>query len=335
MNLWPIRIFFLLLCGTGGYAVSQVHPSLVENGPLGCMVGLGLGAIVIAVDEMLKGFSLRAFSAATFGLILGTLIAWMVDQSQLFEYADERQRWLIRLSLFLAFGYIGIILAMRSNKEDFALIIPYVRFARENKPETLMVLDTSVIIDGRIAELVEARFLEGILIIPRFVLRELQQVADSADATKRMRGRRGLEMLRRLQENKQIEVRLHDTDFPGEKDVDGKLMRLTQTLDGRLFTTDFNLSRVAELQNIPCVNLAQMASLLKPVVIPGDVLQIKLVREGKERGQAIGYLPDGTMIVVNQGLPLIGGTVPVQVSSLLQTGAGVIIFADVKTALAA
>lgn len=335
MNLWPIRIFFLLLCAAGGYSVSQVHPSLVENGKLGLLVGCTLGGVIIGIDEMLKGFSLRAFSAATFGLVLGTLIAWTVDQSRLFEYADERQRWLIRVSLYLSFGYIGIILAMRSNKEDFALIIPYVRFTRENKPEMLMILDTSAIIDGRIADLVDGRFFEGILVLPRFVLKELQQVADSADAAKRMRGRRGLEMLQRLQQNRRIEVRIHDSEFPDEKEVDSKLLRLTQTLDGRLFTTDFNLSKVAELQNIPCLNLAQLATAMKPVVLPGDVLQLKLVRDGKERGQAIGYLPDGTMIVVNQAQGLVGQMAQVQVSSLLQTGAGVIIFADLKTAMAA
>lgn len=334
MNVWPVRIFFLLLCICGGYAVSQVHPTLVQNGLLGCLIGFGLGALLILIDELLKGFSLRAFSAATFGLMLGSLIAWLVDQSRLFEYADDRQRWLIRLSIFLAFGYIGIILAMRSNKEDFSLIIPYVRFSRENKPENLMVLDTSVIIDGRIAELVEGRFLEGILIIPKFVLRELQQVADSADASKRARGRRGLEMLQRLQQNKRIEVRLHDADFTDEAEVDSKLVRLAHSLSARLFTTDYNLTKVAELQAVHCVNLAQLSSALKPVILPGEILQLKLVRDGKEKGQAVGYQPDGTMVVVNHGQSLIGQTVQVQVSSLLQTGAGVIIFADLKATAA-
>ncbi len=335
MNIWAVRIFFLLLCVAGGYEVSQVHPTLVENGGLGCLIGLGLGGFLILIDQLLKGFSLRAFSAATFGLTLGSMIAWLVDQSRLFEYADERERWILRLALFLSLGYIGIILAMRSNKEDFALIIPYVRFTRENNLEALYVLDTSVIIDGRIAELVENRFLEGILIIPRFVLRELQQVADSADSAKRARGRRGLEMLQRLQQNKRVEVRLHDADFPEEKEVDSKLVRLALTLSARLFTTDFNLAKVAELQGTRCINLTQLAMLLKPVVLPGEMLQIKLVREGKEKGQAIGYMPDGAMVVVNHAQAHIGQPVSVQVTSLLQTGAGVIIFADIRDSAAA
>ena len=191
--LWVIRILFLSLCTVGGYAVSQMRPELIEDPLRGTVIGFGLGGLLIAIDEMLKGFSLRAFSAATFGLVLGTVIAVIVDHSGLFEFSDDKQRWLIRLGLFLSFSYIGMVLAMRSNKEDFSLIIPYVRFASQSKPENLMVLDTSVIIDGRIADLIEANFLEGLLVVPRFVLRELQQIADSNDPVIRARGRRGLQ----------------------------------------------------------------------------------------------------------------------------------------------
>jgi uncharacterized protein YacL len=328
MNLWPIRIFFLLLCISGGYAVSQVQPDLVESGKQGLFIGFGLGSVIIAIDEMLKGFSLRVFSATTFGLLLGSLIAWLVDQSKLFEFAREDQRWLIRICLYLAFSYIGIVLAMRSNKEDLSLLIPYVRFQREKKPESLVVLDTSVIIDGRIAELVEHRFLEGVLIIPRFILKELQQVADSADASKRMRGRRGLEMLQRLQQSKQVEVRVNENDYPDERGADDKLLKLTQALDARLFTTDYNLAKVAELQSVKCVNLTALTTALKPVVLPGELLEVRLSREGKEKGQAIGYLADGTMVVVNHGLARLGASATVRVSTLHHTGAGSMIFAE-------
>ena len=190
MSIWVIRILLLLLCTTAGYAVSELQPQLVSKSVYGLMIGFGLGGLLIALDEMLKGFSLRAFSAATFGLILGSLIAWLIDHSDLFTFADENTRWLIRLSIFIAFGYIGMILAMRSNNEDFSLIIPYVRFTSQNKPDQLLLLDTSVIIDGRIADLIEARFLEGIVVVPRFVLRELQGIADSSDPVRRARGRR-------------------------------------------------------------------------------------------------------------------------------------------------
>src|SRR6266550_8044563 len=222
MALWINRILFLSLCTMGGYALSQVRPEYVGSaygGTLGMLIGFGFGWLMIAIDEMLKGFSLRAFSATTFGLLLGTLVALLIDRSGLFEKVDEATRWLVRLSLFLSFGYIGIVLAMRSNKEDFSLIIPYVRFAPQNKPDNLLLLDTSVIIDGRIADLIDANFIEGLLVVPRFVLKELQQIADSNDPIKRARGRRGLEMLNRLQRNPHNEVKIHDGDFPEEQGV--------------------------------------------------------------------------------------------------------------------
>ncbi len=329
-SLWAIRIFFLSLCTVAGYAVSQKFPELINGGSYGFTIGFGLGALLIAIDEMLKGFSLRAFSSVTFGLMLGTFIAWLLDASQLFEAADPSTRWIIRLSLFLAFGYIGIILAMRSNKEDFSLIIPYVRFASQNKPENPLVLDTSAIIDGRVVDLIEAQVVEGLIVVPRFVLKELQYVADSPDPTRRARGRRGLEVLNRIQHNTRNEVKIHESDFPEETEVDVKLVRLTKAVGGKLFTTDFNLAKVAELQSVPCVNIAEIVAKLKPVILPGEVLHMRIAREGKDKGQGVGYLNDGTMVVINHAQHLIGQSTHVQVTSLLQTGAGVIIFADLK-----
>jgi uncharacterized protein YacL len=330
--LWAIRILFLALCTTGGYAVSQVRPEftgLSHSGLIGMMTGFGFGGLMIAVDEMLKGFSLRAFSATTFGLLLGTVVALLVDRSGLFENAPENVQWLIRLALFLGFGYIGIILAMRSNKEDFSLIIPYVRFAPQNKPDNLLLLDTSVIIDGRIADLIETGFLEGLVVVPRFVLQEIQQIADSSDPIKRARGRRGLEMLNRLQRNAHTEVRIHEGDFPEENEVDTKLIHLAHNLNARLYTNDYNLARIAELQKISYVNLHEVAKCLKVILLPGETLQLKIVREGRDKGQGIGYLPDGTMVVVNNGQSHVGQQVEVQVQTLLQTGAGVIVFAEI------
>ena len=164
--LWVIRILFLSLCVLAGYALSQMQPDWVTHGYLGTLIGFGFGGLLIAVDEMLKGFSLRAFSATTFGLLLGMAVALLIEKSGLFENADPSSQWLIRLGLFLGFGYIGMILAMRSNKEDFSLIIPYVRFSPQNKPDNLLLLDTSVIIDGRVADLIEARFIEGLSRLP-------------------------------------------------------------------------------------------------------------------------------------------------------------------------
>jgi len=334
-SLWVIRIFFLLLCTLGGYEVSQVRPEWVNDGFDGAVIGFGLGGLCVAVDEMLKGFSLRAFSAATFGLFLGTIVATLVDRSGVFADSDDPQRRVIRLSLFLAFGYIGMVLAMRSNKEDFSLIIPYVRFAPQSKPETIILLDTSVIIDGRIADLLEANFIEGTLVVPRFVLHELQKIADSNDPVVRARGRRGLEMLTRLQQNKRNELKIHDADFPEETEVDAKLVRLARATGAKLYTNDYNLGKVAELQTVPYVNLNELANALKPVILPGEIFQLRVVREGKDKGQGVGYLNDGTMVVVNNAQNLIGQQVTVKVLSLLQTGAGIIVFADLKTPIAA
>jgi len=334
MALWIIRILFLMLCTTGGYAVSQVRPEFVvgsHSGWLGLAAGFGFGWVMIAVDEMLKGFSLRAFSATTFGLLLGTLVALLIDRSGLFETVDEKPtRWLIRLGLFLSFGYIGIVLAMRSNKEDFSLIIPYVRFAPQNKPENVLLLDTSVVIDGRIADLIEANFLEGLIVVPKFVLKELQQIADSEDAVKRARGRRGLEVLNRIQRNARNEVKIHDGDFPDEPEVDAKLVRLARHLGAKLYTNDYNLGKIAELQKVDYVNMHEVAKSLRSVLLPGETLSLRLAREGKDKGQGVGYTPDGTMVVVNNAQSLVGQQVEVQVQSLLQTGAGVIVFAELK-----
>ena len=309
MSLWIIRILFLSLCTAGGLAVSQVRPEWLSHPLQATIVGFGFGWLMIAIDEMLKGFSLRAFSATTFGLLLGTVVALLIDHSRLLGEPDDPTplRQIVRMSLFVGFGYIGMVLAMRSNKEDFSLIIPYIRFAPQNKPDNILLLDTSVIIDGRIADLIEANFLEGLIVVPGFVLK-----------------------LNRIQRNTRNEVRIHDGDFPDEKEVDAKLIRLARNLGAKLYTNDYNLGKVAELHRINCVNLHDIAKSLRSVLLPGEMLSLRIAREGKDKGQGVGYLPDGTMVVVTNGQSAIGQQVEVQVQSLLQTGAGVIVFAEIK-----
>lgn len=331
MSMWVIRIFFLALCSLAGYAVSQsAELGLIHAGWQGLLLGFGFGGLMIAIDEMVKGLSLRAFSAATFGLFLGMFIAWLIDSSGLFAYVEEKAvMWVIRLGLFLGFGYLGMVLAMRSNKEDFSLIIPYVRFVSQNKPDIHIIFDTSAIIDGRIADLIEANFIEGIVILPRFIIKELQGLADSPNTLKSERGRRGIEILNRIRNNKNIDVKIHEGDYPEEKSVDTKLIRLAKNLNAKIFTTDYNLHEFAKLQSVACINLNDVIRFLKPVILPGDVMKLKIVRKGEKSGQGIAYLEDGTMVVVNNGQDYIGNTVKTEIQKVVQTGAGVIIFADV------
>jgi uncharacterized protein YacL len=332
-SIWAVRILFLALCTLGGFALAELRPDLITGNfseLIGVGIGFGFGGLLIALDEMLKGFSLRAFSATTFGLILGIVVAKLIDSSGLFDGAGDDTRWLMRLGLFLAFSYIGMVLAMRSNKEDFSLVIPYVRFMRRDTADTLILLDTSAVIDGRIVELLAAKFVEGTIIVPRFVLKELQQLADSDNDMKRARGRRGLDMLNAMQQNPKSEIRIHDGDFPEEKEVDAKLVRLARNLGAKLFTNDHNLGKVAALQGVSCVNLHELSRVLKPVLLPGEILTLKIAREGKDKGQGIAYMPDGTMVVVNNGLAHVGHQIEIQVQNVVQTGAGVMVFADAR-----
>jgi uncharacterized protein YacL len=328
-SLWSLRILFLLLCTLAGYAVSQVRPELIDHGANGLAIGFGFGWLLIAVDEMVKGLSLRAFSAVTLGLLLGFSIAALIDKSGLFEHVEDATRQIVRLGLFLAFGYIGMVLAMRSNKEDFSLIIPFVRFAPQRASERLLLLDTSAIIDGRVADMLHTGFLDGILVVPRFVLRELQHVADSSDPLKRSRGRRGLDVLARLQREAAARLKIHEADVPEETEVDAKLLRLARLLGAQIFTTDHNLAKIAQLQGLSCCNVTELAATLKPVLLPGDTIQLKIVREGREAGQGVGFTPDGIMVVVNQAASRVGQSAEVRITNVVQTGAGKLVFADI------
>lgn len=323
-----LRVLLVTFCAAVG---SSVTAEAMDSPLRGLLLGLVFGLALVLVDRLLKGFSLRAFSSATLGLLLGLFFANLLLSSQVLRYQSEFTQWAARLVVYCAFGYLGTMLAMRSNRDEFSLIIPYVRFARETTQHEPLVIDTNVIIDGRIADLCATGFLSRSLIVPRFVLGELQLLADSHDNIKRERGRRGLEILNQLQQVREIDLTIHDSGAEdGELPVDARLVRVTQVLGARLLTNDQPLCQVARLQQVPVLNLADLARALRPVVVAGDELDLNLVKEGREAHQAVGYLPDGTMIVVNHGRPHIGRVASVVVSSALQTGGGRLIFAELK-----
>jgi uncharacterized protein YacL len=250
--------------------------------------------------------------------------------SDVLHYQSDTIQWMARLIVYSAFGYLGMMLAMRSNRDEFSLIIPYVRFARETTQHEPLVLDTNIIIDGRISDLCATGFLSRSLIVPRFVLGELQTLADSRDPIKRERGRRGLEILNQLQSSRDVELTIHESSDDGETAVDARLVRMARLLQARLLTNDAALCQVARLQTVSTLNLNDLARALRPVVIVGDEIDLSLVKEGREHHQAVGYLPDGTMIVVNHARARLGKSAKVIVASALQTGAGRLIFAELK-----
>ena len=322
-----LRVLFVTFCA----AIGAIASSELQGGMWpGVVIGLLLGLVVVLIDRLLKGFSLRAFSSATFGLLLGWIFAKLVSASQILIYLPPTTQWAIGLVVYCTFGYLGMMLAMRSNRDEFSLIIPYVRFARETTQHEPLVLDTNVIIDGRIAELCATGFLSRSLIVPRFVLGELQALADSRDPTKRERGRRGLEILNDLQRSRDVELIIHESSDDVDLGVDARLVRTAKVLQASLLTNDQALCQVARLQQVPALNLADLSRALRPVFVVGDEIELALVKEGREQHQAVGYLPDGTMIVVNHARPHLGKTATVVVSSALQTTAGRLIFAELK-----
>ncbi len=328
LTLNLLRVLFVTF---GGVVGSLVTAEVQGNAIPGLLAGLLFGLLLVLADRLLKGFSLRAFSSATLGLLLGLFFANLLLASQVLRYQSEETQWIARLLVYCAFGYLGTMLAMRSNRDEFSLIIPYVRFARETTQHEPLIIDTNVIIDGRIADLCATGFLSRSLIVPRFVLDELQTLSDSHDGIKRERGRRGLDILNQLQRSREIDLTIHDSGIDeGDLPVDARLVRIAKVLQARLLTNDQALGQVARLQQVPVLNLTDLSRALRPVVVAGDEMELNLVKEGRDPHQAVGYLPDGTMIVVNQARPHLGRVVTVVVSSALQTAGGRLIFAELK-----
>ena len=325
MTLFFIRAFFFIITGIVGYQVGSIY-----NEPtLGALWGLLASLMLIFVELKSRQVSVRGLSSMVFGLLLGIFMAKLVADILMLLPLGEILQSVSRVILTLTFSYLGAVMALR-GKDEFNLIIPYVRFKRQDIKDGVVLIDTSAIIDGRIGDIFKTGFLGGRLVVPRFVLHELQRLADSDDDTKRNRGRRGLEILRNMQKDIAADVRVHEDDLGGPEPVDLKLVKLAKVMEARICTTDFNLSRMASIQGVEMLNLNDLVNAVKPMVFTGDELEVRILKEGKDANQGIGYLEDGTMVVVTDGRKLIGQSVRVFVSSALQTAAGRMIFAKLE-----
>jgi len=329
MTIFFLRILFLIAGGLVGYQSFFVLWS-PEKGYLGIIVGT-IGAFLIILSERIsKNISLRGLSSAVFGLVLGLIVAWLIRSLfDLIPSLDQNVKYISGLVITVILSYLGVVLSMR-GRDEFNIIIPYVRFSRKDEKDEFFILDTSVIIDGRIADIAQTKFLGGSFIIPHFILRELQHIADSHDSLKRVRGRRGLDILNKLKKISNVQIKIHQQDFPDISEVDHKLVKLAKVLEAKVLTNDYNLNKVAVIQGVTVLNINELANALKPVVLPGEEMDIKIVKEGTEHHQGVGYLDDGTMIVVENSRHLLGRNVKATVTSVLQTTAGKMIFARME-----
>ncbi len=344
MLLWLLRgLFVAFMLGVGIAAFDTFADKGTDGrnfwlGVRAALIVIAVGSVVLFTDLWERNKQISTLSALYFGLLLGLLLGW------LFSLALERflGSWfggegnegimvVARMFITIVCCYITISTLLQT-KDDFRFIIPYVEFAKQTKGHKPLVLDTSVIIDGRIADLCDTQLIDSKLIVTRFVLNELQAIADSSDKMKRNRGRRGLDILKKMQGNAKIELIMHDGNVADLRDlsdkvrVDERLVLFAKAVEGRVVTNDFNLNKIAQLQGVDVINLNEVANSLKTVALPGEILTLKLVKPGDQPGQGIGYLEDGTMVVVEQGRPQIGNEVGITVTSVLQTPAGRMIF---------
>jgi uncharacterized protein YacL len=336
MGLFILRGTFLMVCI--GLGVAVINSDLLPDRPWVPWVAflglLGLAAVVIALDMSVRRKPLDTISAVYFGLIVGLLLSYVAGlaMTPLFtppiaDTAMEQLKPYVQLVLGAILCYACISLLMQT-KNDFRFIIPYVEFSKEIKGRRPYILDTSAVIDGRIADVVDANIFDSQLIMPRFVITELQGIADSSDRLRRSRGRRGLDILNKLRTNPQVDLEIYDRELPefAGQTVDLKLVALAKHLEGKLITNDFNLNKVARLHGVGVVNLNDLANALKPVFLPGERLEVRIVKPGEEPGQGVGYLDDGTMVVVEGGRDHLNEAVTIAVTSMLQTSAGRMVF---------
>jgi len=336
MLLWLLRVAYVaLVLGMAIVSISFFVETKEVGGMLLAPLGLlAIGAIVLLTDVRERQKQITTISAVYFGLLLGLLLGYLfslvLEPLMRDAFSKPQLVALGRVLITVVCCYVTISTLLQT-KDEFRFIIPYVEFSKQVKGGKPLVLDTSVIIDGRIADVCDTRLIDTKLIVPRFVLQELQAIADSSDKMKRNRGRRGLDVLKRLQSNPKLELEMHDGNVAelrtGERiRVDERLVILAKALNARVVTNDFNLNKIAQLQGVDVINLNEIANALKTVAIPGEYMQVKVVKAGDQIGQGVGYLDDGTMVVIEQGRAMIGQDISIVVTSVLQTPAGRMIF---------
>jgi uncharacterized protein YacL len=334
LQLWILRgCFGVIVIGMATLVLSQSQSDKTQASLYGILAFFGIlaaGILIVFTDMLVRNKQITTISAIYFGLLLGFFLGWLFSMAlvPLEDIIAKDKLPAIRGVIIVVCCYISISTLLQT-KDEFRFIIPYIEFSKEIKGGRPLVLDTSVIIDGRIADICDTRFIDTQLIVPRFVLQELQSVADSSDKMKRNRGRRGLDMLKRMQNNPKVDMQMHEGNLPElheAQKVDERLVVLAKTLGARVVTNDYNLNKIAQLQGVDVINLNELANALKTVALPGEVLTVRLVKQGDQMGQGVGYLPDGTMIVVEQGRAHVGQEVNIAVTSVLQTPAGRMIF---------
>ncbi len=327
--IFLIRVLFVLGCSLFGYYSDfpWLHSlNLPQAAWMGAGVGFLAGILVISVDIFFKRYTVRNILSVLIGVGLGLLVNRLFMIVVAYTHFPEEAVRQLGVATAIIFSYLGAITILR-GQDEFTLMIPFLTLDTKGSGEELILLDTSVIIDGRIADICKTHFLSGKFILPRFVLKELQLIADSSDPIKRNRGRRGLDVLNKIKANPNVQVKINEMDFPEFSTVDAKLVKMGQVLSAKVFTNDFNLNKVAELQGVKVLNINELANALKPIVMPGELMQVKILKDGKEPDQGVAYLDDGTMVVVDNGRRRIGQTLNVSITSVLQTQAGRMIFA--------
>jgi uncharacterized protein YacL len=322
-----VKILLVLACSLSGLFIAHSYYGF-PIALIGLFLGFMIALFVINIEEAIRKVSLRIIFGGVVGMIIGLLIAFLLAYGLNFvSNIMEKQQvvpWIYTL-LTGIMTYLGLLIGSKKIEE-----FSFFGLGQPKDSGDYRILDTSVIIDGRIADISDTGFLQGNLIVPRFVLDELQYIADSSDSMKRSRGRRGLDILNRMQRSVGVNIEISDQDFPKLKGVDAKLVALAKKINAKIVTNDFNLNKVAELQGIRILNVNELANALKPVVLPGETMTVKIIKEGKETGQGVAYLDDGTMIVVDNAQKHQGSNVEVLVTSVLQTTAGRMIFSELK-----